>query len=302
MKPPKFTPPSLPKLPPLKMPPMPKLPRMPDMRQMQFDPSRWVRRPKLFRWRPRFRVKFNLGGIWVALAGGIWTALLASATIISLQIRPTETSSWFLTRLWARGLLWLSGVRLEARGVDRLPVNSGYMIMANHQSHYDIPSIFVGLQRHVRFIAKVELFHVPIFGPAIKAVGHVAIDRRNRESAMKSLALAAQRMHDGLIVLAFPEGSRYSNPGHLGVFKKGPFHLVQEIEAMVVPVWIEGTMQVSPSGQLVVHRGPVRIQVGHPIAADIIAGKSVDEVAQLVRAGIESARDELYAAGGQVAV
>ena len=300
MKPPKFTPPQLPKIP-LKMPPLPKLPRMPDMRGMKFDPQRWVRRPK-FRWTLHFRFRFSLRGVWVAFASAVWTAIMGSGCLITLQIKPTEAGGWFWTRNWARGLLWLAGVRLQVHGRERLPGSSGYIMMANHQSHYDIPAIFQGLQLNVRFIAKVELFKVPIFGPAIQALGHVAIDRRNRESAVKSLALAAQRMHDGLVVLAFPEGSRYSNPGHLGVLKKGPFHLVQEIEATVVPIWIDGTMQVSPSGELVVRKGPVNVQVGTPISADTIAGKSVDDVMALVRAGIEAARDELYASGGQVPI
>ena len=93
--------------------------------------------------------------------------------------------------LWGAALLWCAGIRLEA-DLSALDPDGVYLFMANHQSNMDIPILFAALARYnFRFLAKENLFAIPLFGPAMRRTGHVAIDRQNRRKAMESIAEAS---------------------------------------------------------------------------------------------------------------
>lgn len=167
-------------------------------------------------------------------------------------------------RIWARVILLISRVRVSVQGLHHLDPGATYVFMANHQSMFDI----VVLQGHVfvqfRWLAKQELFHIPVFGPAMAKAGYVSIDRSNRRSAHKSLLEAAQKIAQGVSVVVFPEGSR-SQDGDIMPFKPGGFHLAVRAERPIVPVIICGTHDVMPKGSLRISPGHVTCSINAPI-------------------------------------
>src|SRR5579859_2167766 len=95
-------------------------------------------------------------------------------------------------------------MQIDVRGRENMAPGVTYLVMSNHQSHYDIPVLFHALGANLRMIAKTELFRLPIFGQAIREAGFIEIDRSNRERAIQSLEVAKRRIAEGVNVWIAP--------------------------------------------------------------------------------------------------
>jgi 1-acyl-sn-glycerol-3-phosphate acyltransferase len=136
--------------------------------------------------------------------------------------------------------------------------------MPNHQSNFDIPVLLAHLSVQFRWLAKVELFTIPIFGHAMRKAGYISIDRYNRESAFESLKIAANKIKSGVSVLIFPEGTR-SRDGKIRSFKKGGFVLAIDSGVPIVPIAIKGTRSIMTKGKFRVNPGHVSLVIHKPI-------------------------------------
>jgi 1-acyl-sn-glycerol-3-phosphate acyltransferase len=148
--------------------------------------------------------------------------------------------------------------------------------------------LYSGLPVQFRWLAKAELFRIPIFGQSMRSAGYVSIDRSNRKSAFKSLAMAAEMIRNGTSVMIFPEGTR-SSDGELLPFKKGGFVLAVDAGVPIVPIRISGTHSIMPKGRLLISRGKVRIDVGKPIQSADFTRKTKDDLMVRVRAAMSAA-------------
>jgi len=164
---------------------------------------------------------------------------------------------------WSRAVLANAHIQLDVVGRENLRPGETYLVMSNHQSLYDIPVLFQTIGPNVRMIAKRELFQVPIFGGALSAAGFVAIDRRDRKAAIRSLDHARDVVASGTHVWIAPEGTR-SLTGELLPFKKGAFYLAFEGELLILPVTLSGTREALPAKGLRSRSGAnVRVTI-HP--------------------------------------
>ena len=136
--------------------------------------------------------------------------------------------------------------------------------MANHQSLFDIPALIVTLPGQTRFLAKRSLFQIPLFGWAIKLGGFVTIDREDGRRAQGAFAVAAKRLAAGKSILVFPEATR-SEDGRLLPFKRGGLLLAIKSGLPIVPVGIQGSLQVQPKSRFSIRPMPIRVQYGSPI-------------------------------------
>ena len=147
-------------------------------------------------------------------------------------------------RFWARVGLLLAGVRLTVEGREHLPTGA-VVYMPNHQSNFDILALYAGLPVQFRWLAKEELFRIPLFGFAMRRTGYIPVNRSDRKKAIRSMAEAARRITEGTSVIVFPEGTR-SFDGSLQPFKKGGVMLAIDAGAPIVPVAIRGSHEVMP--------------------------------------------------------
>jgi len=189
-------------------------------------------------------------------------------------------------QLWSRRLLLQAGVMLRVEGLERAPAGETFVIMSNHQSHYDIPVMFQALQRRVRMVAKAELFKIPGWGPAMRMAGFVEVDRKDRVAAIQSLESAKHALQQGTNIWIAPEGTRGPG-GKLLPFKQGGFHLALSTGARILPVSIDGTGRVLAAHGRYVTRGvEVRVVVSDPIAAQDYPPERRDELVARVRRAI----------------
>ncbi|MFT3915987.1 MAG: lysophospholipid acyltransferase family protein [Anaeromyxobacteraceae bacterium] len=169
---------------------------------------------------------------------------------------------WFGRRLWGPSILWFAGARVEVTSA-KLP-DGPLVFAANHESALDICVLFKVLPRNVRFIAKRELFELPIFGWYMRIGGHVPVDRANRSNAIQTLRRAGEMIRGGTSIIAFPEGTR-SKDGLVHAFKKGPFVVAKEAGVPVVPVAIAGAGALNPKGAIFALPGTIRVSLGEAV-------------------------------------
>ncbi len=195
---------------------------------------------------------------------------------------------------WADRVVEHLGMEIDVEGRENFSPKSTYLVMSNHQSHYDVPVLFHVLGppqgMPLRMIAKIELFSIPFFGPAMREAGFVAIDRNSRKKAMASLQEAKRRMQDGTSVWIAPEGTR-SPKGELLPFKKGGFHLAFDVQQPVLPVTVSGTRDALPRGSgRSTKNARVRVKIHRAIDVSAYArnAKGIAALTADVRAAIAS--------------
>jgi len=134
-------------------------------------------------------------------------------------------------------LLFAGWLRYRARGVDRLPVDGGGLILSNHQSFLDPLLIGLPLKRPVSFLARDTLFRVPVVGWVLRNTYVMPLNREGGATA--GIRETLRRMEAGYLVGVFPEGTR-SEDGRLGEFKPGFAALLRRSDQPVYPVGIAG--------------------------------------------------------------
>jgi 1-acyl-sn-glycerol-3-phosphate acyltransferase len=176
-------------------------------------------------------------------------------------------------------------VQLDIRGREHIPVGQAVVLMSDHQSHLDIPILFVSFGGRLRMVAKRELFRIPLFGPAMRRAGIVEVDRSgDRDRARAAMSNAAEAMAAGTSIWIAPEGTR-SADGRLGTFKKGGFLLAKQARAPILPVAIDGSRHILPKHARSMQAGvPVKVTFGVPIAPE----GPVDALMAAVRAHLEA--------------
>jgi 1-acyl-sn-glycerol-3-phosphate acyltransferase len=142
--------------------------------------------------------------------------------------------------------------RWKVEGKDNLPPAGGVIVIANHQSYWDPPVLGAALKRRVHFMAKEELFRIPLFGLLIRILGAFPVRREGFDR--KALKVAVDYLMRGRVVGIFPEGRR-SLTGELLPAQPGAAVLALKTGVPVVPVALIGTR-----GLL----GKVRVRVGRP--------------------------------------
>jgi 1-acyl-sn-glycerol-3-phosphate acyltransferase len=193
---------------------------------------------------------------------------------------------------WCKKVVRHTGMNITVEGRDNAKPGTTYLVMSNHQSHYDVPVLFYVLGPNLRMITKVELFKIPIFGEAIKQAGFIAIDRSNRQRAIESLRVAKQKLASGVHVWIAPEGTR-SKTGALLPFKKGGFNLAIEADLPILPVSIQGTREALRAKGMRTRPGAkISVRISPPIDPSRHPGKDLkarrDPLMAEVRKAIES--------------
>lgn len=197
--------------------------------------------------------------------------LFLSGVFIGLPLsilfdRGSRRSLHTVARLWGRGLIFfcpLWSIRVE--GKENLRPGQHYVVAANHQSLLDILVVLSGLPLHFKFMAKKELFGIPVMGWHMSLAGYIPIDRGRKESARDALSAAIDWVHRGVSVLFFPEGTRSPN-GEIQAFKGGAFRVAAQEKTPILPVLIEGTGDALPKHSWIIRKkSNFRLYIGRPI-------------------------------------
>jgi 1-acyl-sn-glycerol-3-phosphate acyltransferase len=210
------------------------------------------------------------------------TTFFGLLAILTSFFSRTGNAVHIVARIWGYSILLASRVRVTVVGQENFDPSRPYIFMSNHQSNFDIPVLLAHLRCQFRWLAKAELFKIPIFGRGMRGAGYIPIDRSDRRAAIRSLQTAAATIRNGSSVMIFPEGTR-SLDGELRSFKKGGFVLAVDAGVPIVPMIIHGTFPIMPKSGLRIRPGRVCVEVLEPIETAPYSRKQKEELLQIVR-------------------
>ena len=211
-----------------------------------------------------------------------WTGAMSAWAVASQIPGPDRALFARHTRRWARGVAAIVGIDVTVHGAEQLDPGGTYVLMANHQSHADIPVLLNALPMVPGFLAKAELRKVPLFGRAMEVGGHVFVERGAKARAASTIERAAQDIRESGSIVIFPEGTR-SRRREVLPFKKGGFHLAMLARVPIVPIGLRGTADILPKHGKDLVAGACEVHVGAPIT---IEGYELEDLVDGVRARI----------------
>ncbi len=215
---------------------------------------------------------------------------------VAYMVRSRRQRVHKIQKIWSWLVVWVSGVKVEIEGLEYIQPYGSYMIMANHQSYFDV-FVLLNLPLFIHWMAKEELFKIPFFGMMLRALGGISIDREKRGKGYSSIRQAARTIQNGKTVLVFPEGTR-STSGELLPFTEGGFFLAILSRAVVLPIVIRGSYKIMPKGSFRVSSGAVRVAVKPPIETRGFSLNERDNLQEMVRDVFLEALQDPRSSGG----
>jgi 1-acyl-sn-glycerol-3-phosphate acyltransferase len=214
---------------------------------------------------------------------GLTTLILGTYIIVLLKIRPRTRQVTPLMRFWGGVFLAVTGTRTTVEGLEKIDPAASYVFTGNHISNIDVPVIARHLLVPVRFLAKKELFRVPVLGGAMKAIHIVRTDRQAGTAAHRMInEQVTQVVAAGLSLVIYPEGTR-SKDAEMKAFKKGAFRIAIDNGLPVVPMSITGAEKVWRPGGKLIYGGKVRLVIHDPIPTIGMGPGDIDDLRDRVR-------------------
>jgi 1-acyl-sn-glycerol-3-phosphate acyltransferase len=212
--------------------------------------------------------------LWATIA----TIILGIPVMVAGLLSRTGNLAFSISKLWAYTMLAVSFVRTEIKNKNKILKGTPYIIISNHQSHYDIITLVTTLGIQFRWIIKKEILKLPIFGYALYASRNIFIDRSNTARAIESINKGIDRLPKGVSVMVFAEGTR-SPDGQIHEFKKGGFVTAVRRKIPILPVTVNGSRRVMRKGSFTFKPGKIQIVIGDPINT---SGYTTDTVQELI--------------------
>lgn len=188
---------------------------------------------------------------------------------------------------WAKLMQWVVPMRVRVRGRENVVPGSSYVVVANHQSAFDIFVIYGSLGLDFRWIMKKELRKAPLIGFACERLQHIFIDRSSARASYRSIQRAKEILVGGTSVVIFPEGTR-SASANMAPFKHGAFKMAFELGLPILPVTIKDTYKIMGKSIKTLMPGNVELVMHKPIDTMQYEGRR-DELIQVVRDSMASA-------------
>ena len=199
--------------------------------------------------------------IWWIVAGGMVVVVGIPMALLSIpdpKRRPIVWGAYF----WSWVLLKVAGCTIRVEGEEKLRAYRQFVIVSNHQSYFDIFALICILRTVPHFLAKKELFRIPLFGQLLSLAQVLKIDRQNPKAAVANIKASMAKGMDRPIAI-FPEGTR-SPDGRLQPFRRLGLFILMETELPMFPVGIRGTRDAMPKGRYSVRPTNIRVKIGDP--------------------------------------
>jgi 1-acyl-sn-glycerol-3-phosphate acyltransferase len=190
-------------------------------------------------------------------------------------------------KLLDRMLLFFAELAYQVQGIEKLAVNQGYVYVGNHRSFADVAVVFLVLPGDLRYLAKKELFKIPLVSFALRTLGIIEVDRSDPDEAAKSIDRAVDELKAGRSIILFPEGTRSRLKGMLP-FKKGAFVLAIKAQVPVVPFTLIGTDNALKPDTIFLYPAQVKVILHEPIQTKGMSLEDRNDLLERTRQIIES--------------
>ena len=225
--------------------------------------------------------------IWIYLNLIFWTLLFGLSSFFAILLTGKKENFKFFGVIWGKTLSFIFNIKLIVKGNHNLQ-DRNYIFAANHASLIDIPLLLIAVNRYTVFIAKSELSKIPIFKSILDRAGFIFVDRKNNDSAVKSM----NNLMDDIkkiprSVAIFPEGTRTSD-GNLLPFKKGAAIFAINTDIPVIPVAISGTYSWSKKKLFDISQSVISFEFGEPIVTENYSFEDRDHLTERIKTNIKN--------------
>ena len=225
--------------------------------------------------------------IWIYLNLIFWTLLFGLSSFFTILLTGKKENFKFFGVIWGKTLSFIFNIKLVVKGKHNLQ-NRNYVFASNHASLIDIPLLLIAVNRYTVFIAKSELSKIPIFKSILDRAGFIFVDRKNNDSAVKSMNnLMKDIKKTPRSVAIFPEGTR-TRDGKLLPFKKGAAIFAINTNIPVVPVAISGTYSWSQKKLFDLSQSVISFEFGNPIITENYSFDDRDYLTEKIKSNIKN--------------
>ena len=225
--------------------------------------------------------------IWIYLNLIFWTLLFGLSSFFAILLTGKKENFKFFGVIWGKTLSFIFNIKLIVKGKHNLQ-DRNYIFASNHASLIDIPLLLIAVNRYTVFIAKSELSKIPIFKSILDRAGFIFVDRKNNDSAVKSMNNLMEDIKKiPRSVAIFPEGTRTSD-GNLLPFKKGAAIFAINTDIPVVPVAISGTYSWSKKKLFDISQSVISFEFGEPITTENYSFNDRDYLTEKIKTNIKN--------------
>jgi 1-acyl-sn-glycerol-3-phosphate acyltransferase len=234
------------------------------------------------------------------IAALISTIIAVVLVVITAAINDTSPFIDNVIRGWSRVWLICSGTRLEVEGRENIDPKRSYVVVANHLSQLDIMACLLAVPIPIRFLAKAELFRVPVLAQGMRAIGIVEVDRVARGAIHATVNRQGRELvSKGRSLIIYAEGTR-PRDGVLAQFKKGAFTMAISGQLPILPLSIHGSYQAWRPGSLLVRGGLIQIVIDPAIETTGLTAADRTALRDEVRAIVAKRVSEMGGPVGEV--
>lgn len=213
--------------------------------------------------------------------------LLLLCCIIGIFSIPNQRkTALFLSRIWGKLLLFVSGTRVTVTGRENVPKGEALLFVGNHRSLFDIPMFYAYTPRPAGFIAKKELNKIPILNWWMRCLGCLFLDRSTARAGAKTILTGIERIRTGESLFIFPEGTRSSSK-EMGHFKPGSMKLAEKSGCTIIPIAMVNTDQILETSRFGVQSANCKLLFGDPIRLEELAEEDRRNLSEYTKGKIQ---------------
>lgn len=222
------------------------------------------------------------------------TATIIAVALLAVMVVIDDSSPLIerIIRVWSRVWLAASGTKLEVEGAENIDPKRSYVVVANHLSTLDIMACLLAVPLPIRFLAKKELFRVPVLAQGMRMVGIIEVDREARGAVHSEVNRQSRELIEkGRSLIIYAEGTRPRN-GVMKPFKKGAFTMAISSGLPVLPLSIHGSYEAWPPGTPLVRGGVIKVILDKPVETEGMTtsdtGDLRDQVREVIAGRVEA--------------
>ncbi len=224
--------------------------------------------------------------IFICIFIALYLVIVGIPVLAYCRIISNPSLALRLSKLLDRMVLGLGGIRTVTEGLEKIDLKRGCVYVLNHRSFADSLVAFHVLPGDLRFLAKKELYKIPLVNFALRTMGMIEVDRSDPEAAAESIDRAVSHLQNGKCVILFPEGTRNRGEGLLP-FKKGAFVLAIKAQVPIVPVILTGAHKAIAPDTIFLYPATIRMIVHDPIDTTGMDLEQRNELLELTRSLME---------------
>ena len=199
---------------------------------------------------------------------------------------------YYIAQSWVNPWLWAARAKTTFTKAVEYKNNESFVVISNHLSNIDSLILFKLLKIKWAFMAKKEVYKLPVFRTAAKSFNFIKVYRDNPYDRESINEQAKNLFKNGWSLMVYPQGTRVDK-NEFKEFKNGAFHIAQQNNVRILPVVIAGTGDIWPRGSKFMKSGKAMIKTLEPIDMSKYNKESIEQLVKDTHHKMKNVYDEM---------